>query len=132
MDSGFAKTNYFAADVTPDFSKAVSMAIDSSVYVLSTDGTIAKFTKGKADTFSIKGLSKKLSNPTAIVTSGDDTNVYVLDNGNSRIVVFDKSGNYKTEYSASVIKSAKDFEVLESDKIAYVLSGGKLYQIDLK
>jgi hypothetical protein len=132
LDSGLAKTNYFGADTTPDFSKAVSMAIDSSVYVLSSDGTINKFTKGKADTFSINGLSKPLSNPKAIVTNADDTNVYVLDNGNSRIVVFDKSGNYKTEYGASIIKSAKDFEVLESDKIVYVLSGGKLFQIDLK
>ena len=132
LDSGLAKTNYFGSDTTPDFSKAVSMAIDSSVYVLSSDGTITKFTRGKADTFSIKGLSKPLSNPKAIQTSPDDASVYVLDNGNSRIVVFDKRGNYKTEYQTSVIKSAKDFEVLESDKIAYILSGGKLYQIDLK
>jgi hypothetical protein len=132
LDTGLTKTNYFGADIIPDFSKAVSMAIDSSVYVLSSDGTIAKFTKGKADTFSINGLSKPLSNPTAIVTNGDDANVYVLDNGNSRIVVFDKSGNYKTEYGAPIIKNAKDFEVLESDKIAYILSGEKLYQVDLK
>jgi dihydrofolate reductase len=55
-----------------------------------------------------------------------------LDNGNSRVVVFDKTGSYKAQYQADVIKSAKDFEVLEKDKKIYVLSGGKVYEITLK
>ena len=130
--SGYGKANYFSSDTTPDFSKAVSMAIDSSVYVLSTDGTIAKFTKGKGDTFALSGLDKPLLNPTAIFTNTDLDNVYVLDNGNSRVVVLDKSGKYQTSYSASVIKSAKDLDVSEKDKKIYILSSGKLYEIDLK
>ena len=130
-DSGFSKTNYFT-NASPDLSKAVSMAIDSDIYVLSSDGTLSKYTKGNADNFTLTGLDKPLANPTGIFTSIGDNNLYVLDNGNSRIVVFDKSGNYKNQYQANVIKSAKDFEVLEKDKKAYVLSGGKLYEIDLK
>lgn len=131
-DSGFSKANYFSSDITPDFSKAVSMAIDSSIYILATDGTIAKFTKGKGDSFSITGLDKSLANPTKIFTNTNLDNVYVLDNGNSRIVVFDKNGAYKAQYAASIIKSAKDFDVSEKDKKAYVLSNDKLYEIDLK
>jgi hypothetical protein len=131
-DSGFSKTNYFGSDTTPDFSKAISMAIDSSVYILSSDGTIAKFTKGKGDSFSITGLNKSLTNPTKIFTNANLDNVYVLDNGNSRIVVFDKNGAYKAQYATSIIKSANDFDISEKDKKAYVLSDGKLYEVDLK
>jgi len=131
-DSGFSKTNYFPKDTTPDFSKAISMAIDSSIYVLSSDRSIAKYTKGNADNFSLTGLDKSLSNPTGIFTTINDNNLYILDNGNSRILVFDKSGNYKNQYQASVIKGAKDFEVLEKDKKIYVLSSGKVYEINLK
>ncbi len=130
-DSGFSKTNYFSS-ASPDFSKAVSMAIDSSIYVLSSDGAIAKYTKGNAENFSLTGLDKPLLNPTGVFTNAGDDNIYILDNGNSRIVVFDKTGNYKNQYQATIIKSAKDFEVLEKDKKIFVLSNGKAYQIDLK
>jgi len=130
-DSGFVKANYFSS-ANPDLSKTVSIAIDSSIYVLSSDGNISKFTKGSADTFTIAGLDNSLSNPTRIYTNLNDDNVYVLDNGNSRIVVLDKSGNYKNQYQAAVLKTAKDFEVLEKDKKIYILSSGKTYEIDLK
>jgi len=130
-DSGFSKTNYFSSS-SPDLSKAISMAIDSSIYVLSTEGTVAKYTKGNAENFSLIGIDKPLLNPTGIFTTIGDDNLYILDNGNSRIVVFDKTGNYKNQYQATIIKGAKDFEVLEKDKKIYVLSNGKIYEIDLK
>jgi hypothetical protein len=130
-DSGYVKANYFST-INPDLSKAIAITIDSSIYVLTTDGNISKFTKGATDTFTIAGLDTPLSNPTKIYTNASDDNVYILDNGNSRIVVLDKSGNYKNQYQAGVLKTAKDFDVLEKDKKIYVLSGGKTYEVDLK
>jgi len=93
---------------------------------------VSKYTKGVADNFSLSGFDKPLISPTGIITNATDDNIYILDNGNSRLVVIDKNGNYKAQYQASVIKTAKDFEVLEKDKKVYVLSGGKVYEIDLK
>lgn len=127
----FSKTNYFTS-ANESLSKAVAMAIDSSIYVLTTDGNILKYTRGSADSFSLLGLDKNLSNPTRIITNADIDNIYVLDNGNSRIVVLDKTGKYKNSYESPIIKSAKDFEVLESDKKIYVLSANKVYEIDIK
>lgn len=129
-DSGYSNTDYFSS--SEDFSKAVSMAIDNNIYVLASDGSINKYFKGSPQDFSFGGLDKDFSSPIKIYTNPDFDNIYVLDKGNSRIVVFDKKGSYKAEYNASVIKSAKDFEVLEKDDIIYVLSSGKLYEIDLK
>jgi len=130
--SGFGQANYFTTGTSPDLSNAASIAIDGSIWILFKDGTIEKFTKGKADTFSITGLDKSFSNPTRIYTTVDFINIYVLDSGNSRIVVLDKTGSYKAQYQADILKNATDFEVLETDKKVYVLSGGKIYQIDLK
>ena len=129
---GFGKADYFASGVSPDLSGATSITIDGSIWILFKDGTIEKFTKGKADTFSISGLDKSFSSPLRIYTTVDFSNVYVLDQGNSRIVVLDKNGTYKAQYQADVLKHASDFEVLEADKKVYVLSSGKVYQIDLK
>ena len=128
--SGFGKADYLKN--TQDLSNVTSIAIDGSIWVLFKDGTILKFTKGNQDSLNISGLTNSLSNPLRISTTIDDNNVYVLDNGNSRIVVFDKNGNYKSQYMASVLKNAKDFEVLEASKRIFVLSGGKVYQINLK
>lgn len=129
--SAYEKTNYFATSVTPDFSKAVSMTIDNNIYVLFNDGAVAKYFKGQAQDFEFKGLDKNLLNPTKIYSNPDLDNIYVLDNGNSRIVVFDKSGSYKAQYTSALIKGAKDFEILEKDKKIYILSADKIYKINL-
>ncbi len=129
-NDGFGKTNYFSPP--PDLSKAASLTIDTSIWVLNTDGSIQKYTRGKQDSFTVSGLTKPLSNPTRIVTTLDETNIYILDNGNSRIVVLNKSGAFQAEYPGSALKNAKDMDVMESQKKIYVLSDKKVYQIDLK
>jgi len=128
--SGFGKSDYLKN--SQNLSQVSAITIDGSIWALFKNGTVLKFTKGNQDSLSITGLDTPLSNPLRISTTIDDTNIYVLDNGNSRIVVFDKTGNYKSQYSAGVLKNAKDFEVLESNKRIFVLSGGKVYQINLK
>jgi len=125
-----SKNDYLTSSV--DLTKAVSVSIDSSIYVLFSDGNIIKFTRGKPDTFKATGLDAPLSSPTRIATAADFDNIYVLDNGNQRIVVLGKEGAYKSQYKTGVLKDAKDFEVLEKDKKILILSSSKLYQIDLK
>lgn len=130
--SGYAKSTYFTGGTSPDLSKATGMTIDGSIWVIENDGTILKFTRGKADSFNVSGLDKPFTSPTKIFTKADFSNVYILDNGNGRIVVLAKDGNYKEQYQANVIKNAKDFEVNETDKKILILSDGKIYEIGLK
>lgn len=127
----YSKTNYFSGDV-PDFSGTAAMGIDGSIYVLGTDGTITKFTKGAKDDFSITGLDKPLSSPTRITTNEDAKNVYILDKGNSRIVVLDKTGKFVKAYSADIIKNARDFDIQEAKNSIFVLSNDKIYKLDTK
>ncbi|OGH06401.1 MAG: hypothetical protein A2171_02305 [Candidatus Levybacteria bacterium RBG_13_35_9] len=130
--SQYSKSDYLTAGEKPDFSKAVSIAIDNNIYVLFRNGEVSKYFKGNSQDFSLKGLDKPLSSPTKIYANPDYDNIYILDNGNSRILVFDKTGGFKAQYQADVIKNAKDFEVLEKDKKIFILSSGKIYQIDIK
>ena len=128
--SGFGTSDYLKN--SQDLSQTSAIAIDGSIWILFKNGTILKFTKGNQDSLSITGLDTPLSNPLRISTTIDDNNIYVLDNGNSRIVVFDKTGNYKSQYTAGILKNTKDFEVLETNKRIFALSNGKVYQINLK
>lgn len=129
---GNEKANYFAQNANPDLSNSVGLAIDGAIYVLFKDGSVQKFLRGKPENFTISGLDSPFSNPTQIFTNADSNNLYILDNGNSRVVVFDKKGVYQSQYSADVIRDAKHFEVLEDKKKLYVLSKDKLFEIDLK
>lgn len=131
-ENGYSNINYLAQGLAPDFSKASSMTIDGSIFVLLTDGTIEKFTRGKEDRFAVSSLDKPFSSPSRIFTNIDTKNLYILDNGNSRIVVLNKEGVYQTQYQADILKSAKDFEILEKDKKIYVLSENKIYEIESK
>lgn len=139
-ESGYSQGNYITGDVKPDFSKAVSMTIDGSVFVLLKDGLIQKFTRGKPDQFTVSALDKPFSSPSKIFTDKNTSNMYILDNGNSRIVVLNKEGAYQNQYAASILKTAQDFDVKESNpstnsgqgKKIFVLSQNKIYEIETK
>jgi len=130
--SEYSDSNYLSESAKSDFSDAVSIAIDNNIYVLFKNGSVSKYFRGSKQDFSLKGLDKQMSSPTKIYANPDFDNIYILDNGNSRILVFDKEGNFKAQYQTNVLKNAKDFEVLEKDKKIFVLSAGKIYQVDLK
>lgn len=125
----FNKNKYLKS--TQDLTHAVSMAIDSSVWVLFSDGSIKKFTKGEADSFTISGLQTSFKNPTKIYTDKDIDTVYILDNGNARIVKVSNTGSFQSQYTATIIKQAKDFEVMEKDKKILILSGDKVWEMNL-
>ena len=128
--SGYVETNYFTG-TAPDVSNGQALAIDGSIWVLLKDGTVMKFTRGNSDNLSLTGLDKPFSSPTRIFTDVNTNNVYILDNGNSRIVVFNKDGAFQAQYQSPLLKDAKDFEVNEGDKKIYILSGGKIYLMNL-
>ncbi len=128
--NGFGKTDYFK-ETPPDLTHASSLAIDGSVWILTQDGKILKYTKGVGEPFSITGLDKPLKNPTKIATDTDTDNLYILDNYNSRIVKLGKDGKYQNQYTAGILSQSKDFEIFEKDHKALVLSGNKIYELPL-
>src|SRR3989344_3886956 len=127
----FTKGDYFSSS-RPTLSNANAMTIDGAILILFSDGNVAKYTRGVSDNLSITNLDKPLSNPSRIFTDPDTQNVYILDNGNSRIVVLGKNGEYQAQYQAAEFKNAKDFDVREADKKIYFLSNGKIYSINLE
>ncbi len=131
----FASGNYTKSDYLTssfDLSKAKAMTIDGSIYVLLETGDVVKFTRGKVDTFKVSGLDTPLKNPTKIFTNADMTYLYILDNGNGRIVTLTKEGVFQAQYKAGILKDAKDMDVREKEKIVYVLSSDKIYEVPLK
>jgi len=128
----YSKTSYFAAGISPDLSNSSSITVDTSMWILMNDGVILKFTRGKPDSFTVNGLDEPLSKPSRIFTNTDTDNLYILDKGNSRIVVLNKNGDYQSQYKADILKDAIDFDVIEKGKKIFVLSKDKVYEIGIK
>lgn len=126
------KREYFSKGTKFDLSGSISMQIESSVYVLKNSGEILRFTKGDKDNFSLSGLPSAVKNPKSFFVSSDTDNLYLLDSGNSRLLILTKTGSYKGEITGSEFAQATDLVVDEKGKKVYLLDGSKIYAVDLK
>lgn len=126
------KRNYLEGGVKADFGSGMRMQIESSVYILKQGGEMLRFTKGTPDFFSYGGLDKNIRDPKSFFVSSDTEDLYVLDSGNSRLVVLTKVGMYKDQYEGDKFATATDLVVDEEGKKVYLLEGNKIFQMDLK
>ncbi len=113
-------------------SRVVSMSIDGSLWIGGSDGSISKFTSGTPDFFSVRDLDKPLSDSIILVTRQDLEGVYVLDHGNSRVVVFGKTGNFIAQYIWDGFERALGLAVSEEKKKIVVFLDNKVYTSGLK
>ncbi len=126
VDAQAPATNYFKQSV--NLSDAQDLAIDGSVYIL-TKTSVLKFTSGLQKPFSASGLS--FSDNSKILASKAWNYVYVLDSGNHKVIVYDKTGKLKAQYDSSKFNDLKDFAVDDSGKNAYILNDQTVYQISV-
>jgi hypothetical protein len=117
----------------PDLTHARSLAFDSSsLYVLSTTGSVRKFDINTANPqpFTVHARTP-LRAPSAVFTDVGLNNVWVADPPTGRIVQLDKAGNYQRTYMSAA--SSMDLSKIDSIAVGpagntlYVLSGAKLY-----
>lgn len=128
--SGYLPPQDYLTDVA-DFSDAVDIAIDGLIYVLEKNGNILKYLQGKKEYFQASGLDKSFSKTTVFYTDADLDDLYVLDKDNKRIVVLEKTGEYKAQYISEVLGEAGDFIVDSEKEVIYVLAGSKIYKINV-
>jgi hypothetical protein len=110
-------------------SNAYDLAVDGSIYVLTTDGVL-KFTAGKAVPYALPTLNPPL-NPAGKITTGPNMkNVYILD-PSGRIIITDKKGTLVKILADTQLKNAKDFYVDETSSTIYVLNSGSLLKVNM-
>lgn len=132
-ENGFgSKQKWLGSGVTPDFLGVMDMAIDGSIWLLSSSGKVNKFTRGSPDSFSISGLGEAFGQPVALYTDETLDSVYVLDKGKGRIVQLSKKGEYQKQYVAEEIKTALDFVVSKTAGKIFLLTDVKVLEIALQ
>lgn len=111
-----------------DLSKAVSLSIDGSIYVLNSDRTIMKFTSGKLkNTVDIGSLSES---PKKIYASEESDKLIILDSQAKKVIALDKQGSLIAQYKSDKFNNLKDAFIDFKTGSIYILNGNEIYRID--
>jgi hypothetical protein len=134
-DLGLQDAAPYLRTANVDFTRAADLAIDGYAYVLSSSGAIARFGGGLIDDLPVSGLDKPFNNPARIFATDEAKNIYILDAGNSRVVVLDKAGAYQSQY---VLPGDHNLEpgtlLLVDESVAkiFLISKDKVYAVAIR
>ncbi len=132
-DTGFSdRKEYLTADTTPDFTTATNLSIDGSVYVGFTDGSVKKYTQGREDVFSIRGVDPAIAGPVYVYASDANEKIYFLEPQAKRVVVVAKDGMYEAQYRWNGSLIPIGFAVSEKAGTILLLADGKLFSIQIQ
>lgn len=107
-----------------------SFAIDGNVWMTRGEN-IFKYTRGAKQDFILTGLDRPWDKQTKIFTSEDDDNLYLWDKLNSRIVVINKDGKYKSQMISEVLNKAQDIAFDFVNKKIFLGIDNKIFEIGL-
>ena len=127
-----SQQNWLSASTKANFSGAVAWGMDGAIYVLYPNAKVLKYSLGSPQNFSISGTLPEIGNIDAIYADPDNQYIYLLDKAGKRVVVVDKKGNYKAQYTSDQIAGAKSLVVSEAQKEMILLTGDKLLSIEIK
>jgi len=130
---GGAKEYNLDADLT----KALDLAIDGNIFILSEGGEIIKLYRGNRQDFTISGASNDdLENVTQIFTLPDQSYIYLLNSQKNSVLVIKKltngqSGEYQRQIILEGIGQVVDIYVDQNEQKLYVLDKEKIYEVGL-
>lgn len=118
-----------------DLKNSKSLAIDGSLFVLRGNGEVLKLQKGKLQDFTLENPPSpysKIDKPIKIYTDTDTPSLYILDNGQKRILEYDKDGHYIHQYALPTnLGDYSDFAVSIKGKKIWVTADKSLYEISI-
>lgn len=124
-----------------DIKDAVSFAIDGNMYVLKKDGSVKRFYARKEMTFSIDGGPsiplKDLDQRAKIFTNENLRNIYILDPGHQRVLMYKKvsfESPDKMAYEKQFVFEGldlRDFYVDNNEQFMYILTPQKILKVEL-
>lgn len=108
------------------------LVIDYSVWVLTSEPDILKFTAGNSDFYAMSGLNEPLTQIDNLFVPEDLDSVFILDKSTNRILVTKKNGEYLAQYINPEFSKVSDFFVDEELKQIYLLIENKIYTTPLR
>lgn len=118
-------TNWITAN-SIDITTARSLTIDGDIYVL-TASTIVKYSTGAQQPLEFDIVDPLMHDPVQIWTTVGSEFLYVLEPTERRILVFEKTGNFVTQYTSDEFTDAKSITVREAENTIFVATSNTLH-----
>ena len=118
-----------ASDVS--LNGAVSLAIDSNVYVMKNDGQLMQFLSGGQVSFGLPTIDPPLRAASSLWTETDSSLLVITDSAEKRILIFDKSGTLKAQVTSPEFHELRDLSIDEAGKRILVVDGNRLLVVPL-
>ena len=107
---------------------AQGMSIDGNIWILGAENEISRYHKGRYQETLNPVISPPFRNATRIKTGAQIPSLYVLESGEQRLVVLDKSGVLVQQYRNPIFEQARDFVVSPDSQTIYLFDGVKLFR----
>jgi sugar lactone lactonase YvrE len=136
IPEGYTKiAPYFETTTGLNLAGALDFAIDGNVFILMPGNVVKKYTGGSEAQFNLNTIPSPypgLGNATQIYADAN-TNLYVLDIANNRVVMFDKEGAYLAQFVyGSGISNPTNLFVDQANNFIYLTAGTALYRLPMK
>ncbi|MFA7314549.1 MAG: hypothetical protein WC025_01295 [Candidatus Magasanikbacteria bacterium] len=130
--TGYDRGIAWITQKTNSLNKAISIALDGNIYILTSDAKILHFYGGQEKSFTIQGVHPELQNPTKIWTYTNSDYLYILEPISKRVVLLDKDGNFIEQFTSSEWKNPSDMLIDQDNHIVYILDDNKIYKFSTK
>jgi len=121
-DGLLPRKRWFGRGIVLDLSKIIDFVVDGDVWMLSSSGKLEKYSRGVPANFGLEGYASEEGDKKfvgAVSVGSSEEKVYVLDNGNGRVLVFDRDGGYEKQYVNQELQQGRDVMVVGG--VIYIL-----------
>lgn len=116
----------------PELSDAISIAVDSAIYLGTTSGQVLKFLKGNPVALSVSPTDPPLNAITRIRAPEGSSFLYLLIPSTKRVVVLDRNrASVTAQYTSSAFDALIDFVVDEPNRILSVKTANGTFRVPL-
>ncbi len=123
--------DWFSSDEDLEKNKGTeSFTIDRSIWVLNNN-KIYEYYTGKLKKEISLDIFPKVKSLAKIKTTSNISNIYLLEPKQKRIIILDKSGEFKKQIRSDKFNNLSDIEISSDEKELFILSGSNFYKIEL-
>jgi len=114
-----------------NLSNAVGIAIDASVYIAFSNGTLKRYLSGTEEQWNPATIDPALTHADSIWTNLDTDRVAIADADGKRVVIFRKDARLVSQIISNEFKGPRFVTGDSANKKLYIIDGNRLYQLDL-
>ncbi len=131
ITGGFSSGQAYIQASNISLEGAIGLAIDSNVYVLKPDGTVARYASGGQEGFALATVDPELKAASGIWTDQDATKIAITDPAENRILLFNKDGSLSAQVTSDDFSSLRDIDADETSKRMIVVDGTRLLLVPM-